>query len=125
MSKIRAHAALLLALLTAACRPEQSLTPGAAPPAARAAIAPPTGQVASGVSIDGAPLGKPGMTAWEKWTTSVGKRAQYIMWFADWSSSFQGFAMTNAYSRGATPVITWEMKNRSATISYADVLSGK
>jgi beta-mannanase len=47
------------------------------------------------------------------------------MWFTDWSAKFQGFAVANAYSRGATPVITWEMKNRQAQISYADVLAGK
>jgi beta-mannanase len=47
------------------------------------------------------------------------------MWYADWSSGFQDYAVTNAYSRGSSPVVTWEMKNRRQTISYADVLSGK
>ncbi len=112
-------------LSVAACSDQPVAAPSATPPAARLAIAPPSGQIASGVAIDGAPLGKPGMTAWDKWSANVGKRAQYIMWFADWSSSFQSFAVTNAYDRGATPVITWEMKNRNASISYADVLGGK
>jgi hypothetical protein len=89
------------------------------------AISPPTNGVATGVAIDAAPLGKPGISAWDKWTSLVGKRALYVMWYADWSTGFQGFAVTNAYSRGATPVITWEMKNRRSEIRYADVLAGK
>jgi beta-mannanase len=94
-------------------------------PSAALTVPPPSSGVASGVSIDGAPLGKPGLTAWNNWTSLVGKRAAYIMWYADWSTGFQGFAVTNAYARNATPVITWEMKNRRSAIRYADVLAGK
>ena len=79
----------------------------------------------AGVSIDGAPLGKPGLTAWDRWTTAVGRRAPLIMWYADWSSTFQGFAVTNAYGRNSTPVITWEMKKGRQNITYLDVLGGK
>jgi hypothetical protein len=96
-----------------------------APPQSALTIAPPPSGVATGLAIDGAPLGKPGLSAWDSWTSLVGKRALYVMWYADWSTGFQGFAITNAYGRGATPVITWEMKNRRANISYADVLAGK
>ena len=99
-------------------------TPTAAP-LPTASIAPPPTGVATGVFIDGAPLGKPGLSAWDSWTNKVGKRTAYIMWYADWSSTFQGYAVTDAYGRGSVPIITWEMKNRRANISYADVLGGK
>ncbi len=84
----------------------------------------PGSAIASGVFIDSAPLGKPGMTAWDNWTKQVGARSAYIMWYTDWSTTFQGFGVANAYSRGSVPVITWEMKNRSRSISYNDVLNG-
>jgi len=89
------------------------------------AIAPPTTGVATGVFIDGAPLGKPGLSAWDAWSTQAGKRPLYVMWYTDWSSTFQGYAVKDAYGRGSVPVITWEMKNRRSDISYADVLGGK
>jgi len=130
---MRAHrttprAITLLAILASiGCTASDDISGVRAAPPARAArtIAPPATGAATGVSIDGAPLGKPGLTAWDKWTTLVGKRAHYIMWFQDWSGTFQGYAVTDAYGRGATPVITWEMKNRQAAIKYADVLGGK
>ena len=114
--------ALLTFLLVAACERPQEIT---TPDRISATILPPAQGVASGVFIDGTPLGKPGMTAWDKWSTQVGGRTRYIMWYTDWSTSFQGFGVTNAYSRGSIPVITWEMKNRSRSISYSDVLAGK
>ncbi|HUQ82091.1 MAG TPA: glycosyl hydrolase [Gemmatimonadaceae bacterium] len=89
------------------------------------AIAPPPAGIATGVFIDGAPLGKPGLSAWDAWSAQVGKRPLYIMWYTDWSSTFQSYAVNDAYGRGSVPVITWEMKNRRADIPYADVLSGK
>lgn len=95
-------------------RPRSAITSSAA-----------TGSVGSGVFIESSPLGKPGLKAWDTWTTKVGGRSAYVMWYADWSSNFQGFAVTNAYERASTPVITWEMKNRRGQITYADILSGK
>ena len=95
------------------------------PDAVSATIVPSPSGIATGVFIESAPLGKPGMTAWDNWAKQAGKRPTYIMWYTDWSTGFQGFGVTNAYSRGATPVITWEMKNRSRAISYSDVLAGK
>ena len=89
------------------------------------AISPPPGGVATGVFIDGAPLGKPGLSAWDSWSTLVGKRPLYVMWYTDWSSTYQAYAVKDAYGRGSSPVITWEMKNRRSNISYADVLAGK
>lgn len=117
-----------LATLGACAAPDRALAPRAPRqpgdlPAH--AIAPVPSGIATGVAIESAPLGKPGMTAWDAWTTRVGKRPLYVMWFADWSSGFQGYAVTNAYSRGATPIVTWEMKNRQQDIPYADVLSGR
>ena len=106
----------------AACAPDRVTAPDADAPSL--AIAPPAG-IATGVSIDGAPLGRTGMGAWDAWTTQVGRRPLYVMWYADWSTSFQGFALTNAYGRGATPIVTWEMKNRRTPIPYADVLAGR
>jgi hypothetical protein len=97
----------------------------AAPDDARASLTASTATVGSGVFIDSSPLGKPGLKAWDGWTSQVGGRSAYVMWYADWSSGFQGFAVSNAYSRGSIPVITWEMKNRRAQITYADVLAGK
>jgi beta-mannanase len=85
----------------------------------------PTAGIATGVFIESSPLGRPGLTAWDKWTSQVGGRTAYVMWYTDWSTGFQGFGVTNAYSRGSIPVITWEMKNRSRNISYSDVLAGK
>src|SRR5690349_6926075 len=96
-----------------------------AEPLPAASIAPPLTGVATGVSIDGAPLGKPGLSAWDAWTSKVGKQALYIMWYADWSSTFQGYAMADTHGRGSIPIVTWEMKNRRSDISYADVLAGK
>src|SRR5215207_9294383 len=89
------------------------------------AIVPPATGIATGVFIDGAPLGRPGLSAWDSWSTQAGKRPLYIMWYTDWSSTFQGYAVKDAYGRGSVPVITWEMKNRRSDISYADVLGGK
>ncbi|QJR34673.1 glycoside hydrolase family 26 protein [Gemmatimonas groenlandica] len=84
-----------------------------------------TGSVGSGVFLESSPLGKLGLKAWDTWTTKVGGRSAYVMWYTDWSSNFQGFAVTSAYDRASTPVITWEMKNRRGKITYADVLAGK
>ena len=120
-----AAACLALAACAAPDRVVASDSIAAAPRAPRTAIAPLTDRVASGVFIDGTPLGRPGMTAWDNWSTLVGKRVRYVMWFTDWSTSFQSYAVTNAYGRNATPVITWEMKNRQSAISYADVLAGR
>ena len=126
MPNPRKVAAGLAVVLTAACSTSDNSVELLTAPAHRASvIAPPPVGVASGVFIDGAPLGKPGLSAWDKWTSLVGKRAHFIMWYSDWSSSFQGYAVTNAYDRGATPVITWEMKNRQADIHYADIRGGK
>src|SRR5215211_290225 len=111
-----------LILSIVACERPAELT---APQTIRPTIVAPTSVIATGVFIESAPLGKPGMTAWDTWTSKVGGRSAYIMWYTDWSTSFQGFGVTNAYSRGSIPVITWEMKNRSRTISYSDVLGGK
>jgi len=113
---------LPFALSILACERPAEIT---APLSPRSTIIPPANGIASGVFIESAPLGKPGMTAWDSWTKQVGKRTAYIMWYTDWSATFQGYAITNAYSRGSIPVITWEMKNRSRAISYSDVLSGK
>jgi len=113
---------VFLLLVVASCNQQDQISD---PGAIRTTIAPPVTGVATGVFIESAPLGRPGMTAWDNWSTQVGKRTAYIMWYTDWSTPFQGFGVTNAYSRGSIPVITWEMKNRSRTISYADVLSGK
>jgi hypothetical protein len=125
-TSLRGAAAGLALVFSAACSASDGPVGLRTAPLIRSSvIAPPQTGVLSGVAIDGAPLGKPGMTAWDKWTSLVGRRAHFIMWYADWSSGFQGFAMTNAYDRGATPVITWEMKNRQADIHYADVLGGK
>jgi glycosyl hydrolase family 26 len=121
-----AHSIALIAAL-AGCTAGDRATgiPAATPADVALAIAPPPSGVASGVSIDGAPLGKPGLSAWDSWTSLVGKRAAYIMWYTDWSATFQGYAIKDTYGRGATPIITWEMKNRRADIPYADVLAGK
>lgn len=105
-----------------ACERSQDIT---RPESISTTILAPAQGIASGVFIDSSPLGKPGLTAWDNWTKQVGKRTAYVMWYSDWSTGFQGFAVTNAYSRGSTPVITWEMKNRSRAISYSDVLAGK
>jgi hypothetical protein len=128
MLKLRPRAAgagLALAIGTACSPASDGPALLTAPASHSSVIAPSPTTAMSGVAIDGAPLGKPGMTAWDKWTSLVGKRVHFIMWYADWSSGFQSFAVTNAYARGATPVITWEMKNRQADIHYADVLGGK
>jgi hypothetical protein len=116
------------ALLFAACAaPDHVSAPtrphGAGAP--RAAIAPVPEAVASGVFIDGAPLGRPGLSALDGWVDRVGRHPRYLMWYTDWSTSFQGYAVTNAYARRATPVITWEMKNRQSAIPYGDVLAGR
>ena len=105
-----------------ACERLQDIT---RPESISSTILAPAQGIASGVFIDSSPLGKHGLTAWDNWTKQVGKRTAYVMWYTDWSTGFQGFAVTNAYSRGSTPVITWEMKNRSRAISYSDVLAGK
>jgi beta-mannanase len=82
--------------------------------------------VETGVAIDGAPLGRQGMTAWDQWTArNHNRRPTYVMWFTDWSASFQGYAVDNARSKNAVPVITWEMKNGRRAITYADVMAGK
>ena len=120
---MRAHYLLLaLPLLASACERPTRIT---APQVAPQTIAAPATGIASGVFIDSAPLGKPGMSAWDNWTDLVGKRSAYIMWYTDWSTKFQGYAVSNAYSRGSIPVITWEMKNRNTAIRYSDVLGGK
>ena len=116
---------LVVAAITTACSMADEVVAPRALPAPALAIAPPAFGVASGIFIDGTPLGKPGLSAWDSWSTLVGKRASYVMWYTDWSTSFQGFGVSNAYGRGATPVITWEMKNRRSEIRYADVLAGK
>lgn len=123
----RAAGAAAAALLAACTAREAPTAPRATALAAAVQPAPtgPTTGVAVGVAIESAPLGRPGMSAWDSWTSLVGRRASYVMWFTDWSTNFQGFAVTNAYSRNATPVITWEMKNRNAAITYADVLAHK
>ena len=109
------HAIVLVAAMgMIACDAPDEVGGPRALPSPTLAIAPPPVGVASGVFIDGTPLGKPGLSAWDSWTTLVGKRSSYVMWYADWSSSFQGFGVSNAYGRGSIPVITWEMKNRSA-----------
>ncbi|MDF1504146.1 glycosyl hydrolase [Roseisolibacter sp. H3M3-2] len=115
---------LLLSLLTlGACAPDAALAPRARP---SAAALPAAAGVETGVAIESAPLGKPGLTAWDQWTQrNGGRRPLYVMWFADWSSGFQGYAVDNARSRGAVPVVTWEMKNGRRAISHADVLAGK
>ncbi len=115
---------LLAALtITAACdRPAEISGPELSP---SAVISAPANGIATGVFIETAPLGKPGMTALDKWTKQVGKRPAYIMWYTDWSTTFQGYAVTNAYSKASVPVITWEMKNRTKAIPYRDVLGGK
>lgn len=122
--------ASVLPALVAACAAPDAATaphPSAAQPGVRPAlaIAPPPLGVAAGVAIDGAPLGRPGLTAWDGWTTRVGARSSYVMWFTDWSASFQGYAVTNAYARRAVPVITWEMKSGRQAITYGDVLAGR
>ena len=118
-------AALIVGVVTSGCSAPDGVAPVSEAVAPTFAIAPPPAGVATGVFIDGAPLGRPGLSAWDAWTTKVGKRALYIMWYADWSSTFQGYAVNDTYGRGSIPVITWEMKNRRADISYADVLAGK
>lgn len=110
------------AVLVAACENPHDAVPMRAP--SQTIVAPAQG-IATGVFIDSSPLGKPGLTAWDKWTSQVGGRTAYVMWYTDWSTPFQGFAVTNSYSRGSVPIITWEMKNRSRAISYSDVLAGK
>jgi beta-mannanase len=126
MTARRLSPLLACAALAACAAPDRVTAPVARAAAAPStAIAPPPNAVASGVAIDGAPTGRAGMSAWDAWTSLVGRRALYVMWFTDWSSKFQGYAVANAYSRNATPVITWEMKNRQAAIPYADVLAGK
>jgi hypothetical protein len=126
VARVRGAAVGVALVIGAACSTSDETPALLTAPANRSSvIAPSPTTVMSGVAIDGAPLGKPGATAWDKWTSLVGKRAHFIMWYTDWSTGFQGFAVTNAYDRGATPVITWEMKNRQATIHYADVLGGK
>ena len=122
MSRYRLLLAAAVSLFVVACESPDEI---AAPSGVSSAILSPGDGVASGVFIESAPLGKPGMTAWDNWTKQVGARSAYIMWYTDWSSTFQGYAVTNAYGRGSTPVITWEMKNRSRAISYNDVLNGK
>jgi hypothetical protein len=118
-----ARAILSTSLLLAGCAaPDRAAGPGVPRLAESAATA---GTVAGGVALDGAPLGRPGMTAWDSWASLVGGRGRHVMWFTDWSTGFQGYAVANAYARGATPVITWEMKNRQAAIRYSDVLAGK
>jgi hypothetical protein len=128
---IRQPTRALLSLITAAalggCAVADDVAGVARADALRAsmAIAPPASGIATGVFIDGAPLGKPGLSTWDAWSTQVGRRPLYIMWYADWSSTFQSYAVKDAYGRGSVPVITWEMKNRRSDISYADVLGGK
>ena len=111
----------LLATVTA-CAPDRATAPE--PEAPSLAIAPANG-ILTGVSIDGAPLGRSGLTAWDAWTTRVGKRPAIIAWYADWSTGFQAYAVTNAASRRAIPMVTWEMKNRRTPITDADVLARK
>jgi beta-mannanase len=124
--RLATRAAALASFLLAACSPDRITGTRLVPELDLSmSVVPPSTGVATGVSIDGAPLGRPGLTAWDKWTSLIGKRAEYIMWYSDWSTNFQSFAVTNAYGRNAIPVITWEMKNRRANISYADVLAGK
>src|SRR5688572_10943584 len=124
--RIATRAAAVAAMLLAACSPDRIIAVRTVPELDLSmSVVPPSSGVATGVAIDGAPLGKPGLTAWDKWTSLVGKRAEYIMWYSDWSTNFQGFAVTNAYNRGAIPVITWEVKNRRSAITYADILAGK
>ena len=120
----RAAALFIVAMTLGCAAPDGVAGPPGAPTPTRAIAPPPTG-VASGVFIESSPLGKPGLSAWDSWTSLVGKRSLYVMWYSDWSTSFQGFGVSNAYSRGSTPVITWEMKNRRSEIRYADVLGGK
>ena len=91
----RVALAVLLASV-AACAPDRATAPEPAP---SLAIAPTAAGVYTGVSIDGAPLGRSGMTAWDAWSTRVGKRPRIIAWYADWSTGFQGFALTNAARR--------------------------
>ncbi|WP_052351644.1 glycoside hydrolase family 26 protein [Deinococcus pimensis] len=80
----------------------------------------------SGVFVPGAPTGNAGMNALDTWSGNVGGRARQVMWYSDWATDFQAYAVTNAYSRGATPVVTWEMYGkRGAAIRYADVLAGR
>lgn len=121
MNQPRLLIALTLAV-TACERRAEIAGPDAAP---SAVLSPSAAGIASGVFIESSPLGKPGLTAWDNWTKQVGARSAYVMWYTDWSATFQGYAVGNAYSRGSIPVITWEMKNRSRAISYSDVLSGK
>ena len=110
-------------VLLAACAPDAAIAPGARPAAVLSSAA---RAVETGVAIDGAPLGRPGMTAWDQWTTrNGGRRPLYVMWFTDWSAGFQGYAVDNARSRQSVPVITWEMKSGRRAITYADVLAGK
>ena len=116
---------LFAVAISAACSAPDRVTAPTRLASPALAISPPPVGVASGVFIESSPLGKPGLSAWDSWTSAVGKRSLYAMWYTDWSTSFQGFGVSNAYGRGATPVITWEMKNRRAEIRYADVLSGK
>lgn len=121
---IKTHRLLFgLLITTSACdRPAEITAPRLNP---ASVISPSTDGIASGVFIESVPLGRPGMTAWDNWAKQVGGRTAYIMWYTDWSATFQGYAVTNAYSRGSIPVITWEMKNRTKAIPYRDVLSGK
>ena len=113
---------LLSLIVVIGCEGSHDIT---TPERISATVLPSAQGIASGVFIDGTPLGKPGMTAWDKWSTQAGGRTRYIMWYTDWSTPFQEFGVTNAYSRGSVPVITWEMKNRSKAIPYSDVLAGK
>jgi hypothetical protein len=125
--RLAVRAAALLSVTLAGCSAPDGVvgTDGAPSSTPALAISPPPAGVASGVFIDGSPLGKPGLSAWDSWTSLVGKRSLYVMWYTDWSTGFQGFGVSNAYGRGATPVITWEMKNRRSEIRYTDVLGGK
>ena len=115
-------------IVLAGCSAPERLAAPVAPQATRtprAAIAPVLDAVASGVFIDGAPLGRPGLAALDRWVSQVGAHPLYLMWYTDWSTGFQSYAVTNAHARGATPIITWEMKNRQSAIPYADVLAGR
>lgn len=98
-----------LTLATAACdRPAEISDPEIIP---SSTISAPASGIASGVFIESAPLGKPGMTALDKWTKQVGKHPAYIMWYTDWSTTYGEFASSElGGNKGAwiSDAATWK-----------------
>jgi hypothetical protein len=68
--------------------------------------------------------GRPGLAALDRWVSQVGAHPLYLMWYTDWSTGFQSYAVTNAHARGARRSSLGDEEPQSA-IPYADVLAGR